>query len=296
MDVVLPKPGRYVVAVSGGVDSVVLLDILHKQPDLDLIVAHFDHGIREDSAEDRKFVHELAHTHGLNFAYAEGQLGAKASEALAREHRYVFLRSVQKNNKAAAIITAHHLDDVLETAILNMLRGTGRKGLTSLQDRADIKRPLLKVPKSEIVDYATKHRLEWHEDPTNSNTDYLRNYVRHKILPRFKVSGRSELVSILTNSEVTNRELDGLLAQILQAQNGQNRLDRQSFNNLPHEVARELMAAWLRQNKAGGFDRKGLERLVVAAKTAQPQRRHDVSQGVSMVVHKDYLALAKPER
>src|SRR5438445_4950610 len=121
MDVLIPKPGSYAVAVSGGVDSVVLLDILAKRDDLELAVAHFDHGIREDSVEDRHFVEGLAKNYGLPFIYEEGSLGPKSSEAEAREARYKFLRQAQKKAGAKAIITAHHQDDLLETAILNML-------------------------------------------------------------------------------------------------------------------------------------------------------------------------------
>src|SRR5690348_2939142 len=126
MNVLLPKPGNYVVAVSGGVDSVVLLDILSKQPGLKLTIAHFDHGIRNDSYKDRQFVEGLAKKYQLLFVYKEGSLG-KASEAKAREARYEFLRKAQKDSGSQAIITAHHQDDLLETAILNMLRDSSRK-------------------------------------------------------------------------------------------------------------------------------------------------------------------------
>src|SRR5580704_3560158 len=115
MDVVLPKSGSYVVAVSGGVDSVVLLHRLQKQPGLRLVVAHFDHGMREDSAEDRRFVKALAQAYGAPFVYDEGHLGSGTSEAEAREARYNFLRRVQAASDAQAIVTAHHQDDLLET-------------------------------------------------------------------------------------------------------------------------------------------------------------------------------------
>src|SRR6185436_20114617 len=122
------RPGKYVVAVSGGVDSMVLLDLLRQKPKLELVVAHFDHGIREDSAQDRKLVQRIAKAYGLPFVHAKGNLGPKAGEALAREARYAFLRQVQADHDAKAIITAHHQDDMLKTAIMNLLRGTGRRG------------------------------------------------------------------------------------------------------------------------------------------------------------------------
>src|SRR5665213_1651974 len=112
MNVVLPKPGSYVVAVSGGVDSMALLNVLKGESrrggGWKLVVAHLDHGIRPESAEDRRLVQATARDYKLPFVYHEGRLGAGASEAAAREARYSFLRSVQKASDAVAIVTAHH--------------------------------------------------------------------------------------------------------------------------------------------------------------------------------------------
>jgi tRNA(Ile)-lysidine synthetase-like protein len=155
------EPGKYVVAVSGGVDSVVLLDLLRMYPGVHVVVAHFDHGIRDDSHLDRAHVQTLAQRYQLPFVYDKGRLGPGASEADARTARYDFLRKAQVASSADAIITAHHQDDVLETAIINLLRGTGRKGLSSLTSGEGIIRPLLEVPKSEIIDYAKRHRLQY---------------------------------------------------------------------------------------------------------------------------------------
>ncbi len=288
-------PGKYVVAVSGGVDSVALLHILQKQEGLDLIVAHFDHGIRGDSGEDRLFVQDLAKKYGLPFVYEEGKLGAKASEAMARQVRYNFLRRIGKDKNARAIITAHHQDDVLETAIINLLRGTGRKGLTALKNQPDILRPLLKVSKRELITHAKKHGLQWREDSTNQDIIYLRNYIRHKLLPRFGDSDRTKLVNILTKLEVTNQELDAILSDQLADQLGlqasENRLNRKWFNQLPHAVAREVLAAWLRASGSRGFSSQTLERLVVAAKVAEPGKTFPVQKGLSLRVQANNLAL-----
>ena len=141
------KPGKYVLAVSGGVDSIVLLDLLAKEIERDnLVVAHFDHGIRQGSATNREFVEGLAKNYGLEFFYEEGELGAKASEALARTKRYEFLNKIKKQTESDAIITAHHQDDVLETIIINLLRGTGRKGLSSLKNHPELVRHCSPIP------------------------------------------------------------------------------------------------------------------------------------------------------
>src|SRR5689334_19288064 len=121
------QPGKYVLAVSGGVDSMVLLHALQGRPGVKLVVAHYDHGIRPDSHEDRHLVQVVAAQHGLPFEYEEDWLGWGTSEETAREARYNFLERTRQRHKSDAIITAHHQDDVLETAIINLLRGTGRK-------------------------------------------------------------------------------------------------------------------------------------------------------------------------
>ena len=101
---------KYVVAVSGGVDSVVLLHMLAHRPDIELVVAHFDHGIRDYSVADAQFVKELADSYGLPFESRREKLGKQASEDLARSRRYAFLRSVADKHQAK-IMTAHHADD-----------------------------------------------------------------------------------------------------------------------------------------------------------------------------------------
>lgn len=153
------KPGKYVLAVSGGVDSVALLDLLAKKAELELIVAHFDHGIRPNSKRDCDFVAILADRYGLEFYSVQGELGIGASEETARKARYDFLRKIKNKVNAKAIITAHHQDDVIETAVINIIRGTTARGLGSLKSTKEIARPLLKYTKKEIIGYAKENNL-----------------------------------------------------------------------------------------------------------------------------------------
>ncbi|MEK7059404.1 MAG: tRNA lysidine(34) synthetase TilS [Patescibacteria group bacterium] len=300
MKLVLPTPAGYVVAVSGGVDSIVLLDLLNERTQAEagwkLVVAHLDHGIRQDSKADRELVEAIARDYGLPFVYDSIGLGAGTSEATARKARYKFLHTVAKASGARGIIMAHHQDDVLETAIINILRGSGRKGLTSLSSRPDVVRPLLHVRKSELLDYAKAHNLKWREDSTNQDETYLRNYVRHKLLPRFDSKARAKLLDSINNLRTTNNELDTLLVNQLHFQSVKGSLDRAWFNHLPHDVAREVMAAWLRAHKLAGFDSKTLERLVVAAKVSSVGKSYPIQAGAAMKVSNKYLALQGAER
>jgi len=285
------KPGKYVVAVSGGVDSMVLLDLLRRQPDVSLVVAHFDHGIRDDSVRDRKLVEEAAVRYGLPCISEQGHLGSGTSEAAARTARYAFLRRVKETQGADAIITAHHQDDVLETAILNMLRGTGRKGLASLRSVQDLVRPLLHVSKDEIRAYAAEHKIRWHEDTTNSDDAYLRNYIRHRLMPRLGETGKAQLLEHVEAAAALNLDIDELLLRDLQAQPSPSIVNRYWFIMLPYDVSGEAMAAWLRLNGITQFDRRTIERLVIAAKVAAPGKEIDVNAAYLLKVSKKELRL-----
>ena len=163
--------GTYVVAVSGGVDSMALLhSLIANYPENTYIIAHCDHGMREDSANDAALVRQYAANVRRTYEQNDLHLGGRASEALARRERYKFLRDVATKHCANAIITAHHQDDVLETFYINLIRGTGSRGLASLKNHDDILRPMLHIPKQDVYAYALQNAIEWHEDPTNTDT------------------------------------------------------------------------------------------------------------------------------
>ena len=270
-------PGKYVLAVSGGIDSMVLLDVMRALPNIALVIAHYDHGIREDSGVDRLFVQRIAEQHSLPFFYEQGMLGAAASEATARAARYDFLKRVQGETNAQAIVTAHHQDDVIETAILNVLRGTGRKGLSSLMSTEAYQRPFLRITKQQILAYAHANHLQWREDSTNANEAYLRNYVRLRIVPQLSGSARAQLLAYIHQAQAVNPIIDDLLSRAIQTHGHLNGLDRRWFTQLPYDISCEVMAAWLRRHDIRNFDKPLINRLVVHAKVAQPGRRIDIN-------------------
>ncbi len=290
------EPGIYVVAVSGGVDSIALLDVLARRGGYRLVVAHLDHGIREESQLDRQLVQAAAEGYGLPFVFDQARLGPGASEEAARKVRYGFLHKTRQASGARAVITAHHQDDLLETAVLNLLRGTGRRGLAALRSRETLERPLLDVPKAQLIAYAQKHRLHWHEDSTNRDEHYLRNYIRHQILPRFSEEQKQKLLGHIKSIRARHDELESLLARYLQLHPAPNRLDRHWFIMLPHAVAREVLAAWLRRYAVHNLTSRLLERLVIAAKTGAPGSQIDVDKKHVLSIAKDSLALRGRER
>jgi tRNA(Ile)-lysidine synthase TilS/MesJ len=159
-----------------------------------------------------------------------------------------------------------------------------------------LRRPLVDVTKRQIHAYALSHKLIWREDSTNQNEDYLRNYVRRKILPRFSLAQRRQLLDIVKDMAETNRELDTRLINYLHTQPAIDELGRQDFILLPHNAAREVLAAWLRNHNIRNFDRRTLERLVVAAKTGKRGDLADVLQNHRLFIGRETLALRSNER
>jgi tRNA(Ile)-lysidine synthase len=282
------KPGRYVIAVSGGVDSMALLDMLAHQPDTELVVAHFDHGIRDDSAEDRRLVARASAAYDLPFVSERAELGPHPSEAAARTARYAFLRRVQKEQGAAAIVTAHHQDDLIETALLNLLRGSGSRGLTSLGSTPDVIRPLLHLPKASLRDYAGAHGLHWREDSTNQDPRYRRNYIRMHVTPKLAPTARQKLLHYIETARRLHRELDRELEPHITGV----QLDRRWFIGLPHMVSMEVMALWLRRHVVS-TDRRSIQRLTVFAKTALPGKLADADATHTLKVSKNHITLAR---
>jgi tRNA(Ile)-lysidine synthase len=193
-------------------------------------------------------------------------------------------------------VTAHHKDDLLETAMLNLLRGTGRKGVTSLASRNGLQRPLLEFSKHEIVAYAKQHNLEWREDSTNADQRYRRNYVRHTLIPRLDTTNRERFHRLIADQRQRNEVIDVLVQHELQSQPTPGTLERRYFNQLPHQVAREVLVSWLRQEGITAFDTRTIERLVVAAKTAYPGKHLALMGNCFIIVTKHDLALEGLER
>ena len=288
--------GTYVVAVSGGVDSMVLLDLLLERPGVKLIVAHYDHGIREDSHLDRQLVQKVAKKHGLPFVQETGKLGPHASEKRARTARYAFLGKVKRASGAKAVITAHHQDDVLETAIMNLLRGSGRRGLTALKSTDGLLRPLLEFNKQQLREYAEERALLWREDETNADIKHFRNYIRHLVLPKLSEGQRAQLIILLERLRDVNHKLDEQITGLLHVQPALHELDRPGFIGLPHDVAKEILHSWLTRQQVRDVTRKMIERLIVAMKTGKTGQFIDVDNKYKIHIKKHVLALVPRER
>jgi tRNA(Ile)-lysidine synthase len=177
---------RVLVAVSGGVDSMVLLHLLRDTaPELGIAItaAHFDHGMRPHSAADAEWLAGVCAAWQLPLIARRAQQ-ALYGETAARTARYAFLSQAIREAGAGRIATAHHADDQIETVLYRLLRGTGMHGLAGIPvRRGPIIRPLLRFRKTELVDYAVAHDIGVREDPTNETDGFMRNRIRRALIP-----------------------------------------------------------------------------------------------------------------
>jgi len=178
------------IAISGGIDSVVLTHLLHKLH-FKISLAHCNFSLRgKESNEDEEFVKALGEklqiqTYTIKFeteAYAEEK--GISTQMAARDLRYGWFQKIAEENNIDYIITGHQKDDVLETFLINFTRGTGLDGLTGIPEiQGNIVRPFMIFTRNQILVYAAKKKIEWREDRTNSSIRYVRNKIRHKVVP-----------------------------------------------------------------------------------------------------------------
>ncbi|PIB32086.1 tRNA lysidine(34) synthetase TilS [Gaetbulibacter sp. 5U11] len=205
------KNSKLLLAISGGLDSVILTHLC-KQSDLDITLAHCNFNLRGiESNGDQKFVTDLADSLGLEVftesfdtkAYAESN--KESIQMAARTLRYDWFQDLAENLDFDYILTAHHADDNLETFLINLTRGTGLEGLKGIPEiNENIVRPLLPFSRETIEDFALSNQILWREDSSNASTKYLRNKLRHDVIPVLK----SLNSNVLTNFKNTLNNLN----------------------------------------------------------------------------------------
>ena len=267
---------RVLVAVSGGVDSTVLvagLAELARLYRLELAIGHVNHGLRgAESEADEHAVCTLAEKLGVPVAIETVEPHALRSggssrdrptlQEAARTLRYRALRALGARLEAAPIATAHNADDQAETVLLRLLRGTGPDGLGGIPERspdAAVVRPLLRVARRDIEAFAHERDLEWRDDASNRNTNYARNRLRHHWLPGLAREFNPQLLRVVADfAEAQRRDSEWIEAQVqreaqlrFESDGKWLRVDIKDWSRLPESLARRLARLALQRCDAG---------------------------------------------
>lgn len=200
------KENKFLLAHSGGVDSSVLFDLFLKL-DLQFGIVHCNFNLRgNESEDDYNFVKEIADSNKKIFFYKKfntikySTLNKKSIQLSARELRYSWFLEILEKENYKYIVTAHHLNDQLETFLINSSRGSGLKGIIGIPSKNNnLLRPLLIFSKDKILDYAKKNKIKWREDSSNKENKYLRNFIRNKIIKDW-IKYDPELINKFSNT------------------------------------------------------------------------------------------------
>ncbi len=242
------KNDLLLVAISGGIDSVVLADLLNKHH-FKWTIAHCNFSLRgKDSDDDEKFVLSLSSKYSVQcfsikwntLEYAQ-KYGLSIQMA-ARNLRYQWFEELMKIYSFDYLLTAHHMDDNIETILLNQIRSTGIRGLAGIPIKQNkIVRPLLYFTKEKILDYAHKNQLKYREDSSNQEDKYQRNYIRHHIIPHLKKL-QPQLYSVFQNnihhlnkaSKFINDTVNSLMSSIVSKENDFIKIHKDKLYHIPH--------------------------------------------------------------
>ena len=273
-------PGdQVIVAVSGGKDSMALLHALHsleKELQISVSAAHFQHGLRgAESQRDEDFVRTYCASEKIPLAVGHGNVRTYAkeqrlgTEEAARILRYEFLENLQQHAK---IVTAHTAQDNLETMLMHLIRGSGLHGLTGIPpERGRILRPMLEVTQQEITDYLTQHHIPHVEDSSNASDHYLRNRIRHHIVPMLEQENPSVSQSVAQLCKTLRQEDDYMQSQALEAIRLLSRdglLSCDGLLQLPEAIQHRVMSLYLSPVPQVG--RTHLEAALALCKSPSP--------------------------
>ena len=280
-----------IVAVSGGVDSVVLLHILlllSAQRDWEIVVAHFHHQLRKSASRDAKFVEELAASLGLKFVLGSADVKKTASaqkltiEEAGRKARYEWLHKITTKYHSSIIVTGHTADDQVETVIMNWLRGGLVRALAGMREReGKIWRPFLHCYKADLQKFAKHYHLKFREDKSNKSAVYTRNLVRHQVLPILKKVNPGVEKTILRNSDVW-AEFEAWLDQYTQSlykkvsfscRKGEIKFDETKFRELNSFWQNELFLLVIQELKGDrqDIDKSHLDEMQAVVRSSQPK-------------------------
>lgn len=276
---------KLILAISGGVDSMALLSMYTHA---DIIVAHIDHGTRKSSANDADFVRRKCQELGVKFYETKLELGEGVSEELARKKRYEFLKTIQEK-ESDTLCTAHHLDDVLESIAINLIRGTGWRGLTPFYGD-ELVRPFIisKMWKRDVLKFAGEQKICFRQDPTNYETNYLRNRVREKMVV-LDERARVDIVNLFEKQNELRGKIEKLVTELAkQTVVGKNFHKKELFLTADEKVAIEVLREICLMH-GYSLTRKQLGDFLLAIKTYAPHKKFNLPKNHFVTILKNYI-------
>ncbi|MBQ6486764.1 tRNA lysidine(34) synthetase TilS [Candidatus Saccharibacteria bacterium] len=290
---------KKILAVSGGVDSMVLLDLF--KDDEDILVAHFNHGTRKSADNDETFVQKRCEELGVKIIVGKSELGPNVSEEKAREARYKFLFKVREDvlkqspNEEVKIFTAHHLDDLVESVFINLIRGTSWRGLTPFSTE-NVVRPfllddvLMPESKADILVYAARNKIVFREDPTNSSDKYLRNRIREIVStmdPEKHFKLNQKIKTLYFSQQKKRTEIEEILDSMM-PENGV--LKREWFSDLDDKVSIEILRFALEKNEIK-LTGPQLNDFLFAIRNYAPEKKFNLPNDKLVTIHKNYFKI-----
>lgn len=280
----IEKNDHIVLGVSGGPDSTCLFHIfleLQKQIKFTFVVCHINHKIREEADEDEQYVENMCKIHNIPFFVKREQIIDIAkkqkigTEEMGRKVRYEFFNEILKQQNANKIATAHTKNDLSETVLMNLLRGTGLSGLKGIEPKRENKyiRPLIECEKQEIDEYCKEKRLEPKIDKTNFENIYTRNKIRNKLIPYLKEEFNPNIIESLARmSEIISNEdkyIENLTKKyyneiFINKSETEIILDLKKFNNLDLVIKNRIVLYTITTlfNSSAGIEKKHIEDII----------------------------------
>ncbi len=273
------KQKKLLVGVSGGLDSMALLYLLHETGFKNVVVCHLDHGLRgSESAGDARFVKRVGKQLGYEVISVKVDIRERMArtgvslETAGREARHEFFARCSKEQRCKILLLAHHADDQAETILWNLLRGSlGCRGMSEVTlmkmdgREMTVVRPLLEIRKAELLSWMQERKLSWREDATNAVNDVVRNRLRNEAIPLLdEIAKRDITPNLIRAAEIDSewRELLDWSVASAGATDPQGRLHTGAMKNLPAVLSRAVIADYLKKQQIENVDWRLLERCV----------------------------------
>lgn len=287
-----------VLAVSGGVDSTVLLDLMMKL-NYKIVIAHVNHHKRKESVLEEKYIKEFGEKNNipvevLDYYYKEDNFQAEA-----HDERYKFFLDVAHKYKAKYVLTAHHAYDNLETILMNIIRGSNLYGYAGISEALDyeditILRPLLSYAKEDIYKYAESNNITYFEDSSNQTNDYMRNRLRHNVIPVLAKENPNLATSITNYSKQAFGAFHVLREQTIKFLQEKKEFDSAAFNKLPKALKKDILNYLFEEYNIASSDNK-ITDVIELIKNNKPNLSYDLGNNYQFIKSYESCYISTPK-